>query len=373
MMTIPVSIYGGAANKIMTGGVSVIAAYGGLLGGVIQNPASPQDQGIFLKVAVQNFGALALHGPLNTYALNTTALNSRYTTQRQYITYNNVPTTESLFVDLVGSASLGVTQTTIELFPGDSFNIPAGQSHDVSVNAATSGHKFSVFIIQVPTIFPPVPIPSTFPPIGPTGLTKTINSYLYQEYQDDDDVQDFVDSYNKITQQYVDTFNNLNLPIYTNPNISGSFLDWLAQGLYGLSRPALSSGKKKTIGPLNTYVMNKLAPNQRKTLTKNDIVVTTDDIFKRILTWHFFKGDGKQFDIRWLKRRIIRFLNGVDGTNIDVSDTSTVSVVFTGRSSVLITISPVGSAAIAVIFQEAVSSGALELPFQYTYTVNVIT
>ena len=46
----------------------------------------------------------------------------------------------------------------------------------------------------------------------------------------------------------------------------------------------------------------------------------TDDVFKRILTWHFYKGDGKNFSVRWLKRRIWRFLQGANGTDFDDID-----------------------------------------------------
>ncbi|MGA3767720.1 hypothetical protein ACPBXC_29065, partial [Escherichia coli] len=41
-----------------------------------------------------------------------------------------------------------------------------------------------------------------------------------------------------------------------------------------------------------------------------------DDLFKRIMTWNFYKGDGFYFSIPWIKRRILRFLLGVNGTDI---------------------------------------------------------
>ena len=43
----------------------------------------------------------------------------------------------------------------------------------------------------------------------------------------------------------------------------------------------------------------------------DDIVVADDDTYRRCLTWHYQKGDGKYFNIRWLKRRVMRFERGL--------------------------------------------------------------
>jgi hypothetical protein len=148
-----------------------------------------------------------------------------------------------------------------------------------------------------------------------TGLTKEIPSYLYQEYSDDEDLQGFVDAQNACQQDYVDTFNALNLPIYTGPIVAGKLLDWVGAGLYGMNRPALQSGLPNQLGPLNTWGPNWLVPiNELFQLAPGDIVITDDDLYRRILTWHLFKGDGNYFSIRWLKRRVWRFLYGTNGT-----------------------------------------------------------
>jgi hypothetical protein len=154
---------------------------------------------------------------------------------------------------------------------------------------------------------------------------------LYQEYSDDDDLQGYVEAQNQCQDDYVDTFNAVNLPIYTGqPSlVAGKLLDWVGAGVYGMSRPALSSGQPVLMGPLNTWGPNWLFPmwdlaptnvsvqfglNELQFLSVGDIVVTTDDLYRRILTWHLYKGDGNYFSIRWMKRRIWRFLYGVDGT-----------------------------------------------------------
>src|SRR5208282_1169742 len=95
------------------------------------------------------------------------------------------------------------TSTTARIEPGGLFSIPTNLAGNVSVNAKTSGHKFSGVVIQAPTPFPPIPQSGTFPPDGPTTVTTIIPSYLYQQYQDDDDLLAFVQVYNALAQGYV--------------------------------------------------------------------------------------------------------------------------------------------------------------------------
>jgi hypothetical protein len=177
-----------------------------------------------------------------------------------------------------------------------------------------------------------------FPPLGVTGLTTVLPSYLYQEYSDDDDLQGWVDAINTKQQDFVDTFNALNLPIYTGqPSlVQGKLLDWVGQGLYGMARPALDTGKPDLQGPLNTYGCNWLVPmwdlpidqsvagkfglNMIVLYGPENVVLTDDDIYRRVLTWHFYKGDGKYISVPWLKRRVWRFLYGKDGTSPESVD-----------------------------------------------------
>jgi hypothetical protein len=96
-----------------------------------------------------------------------------------------------------------------------------------------------------------------------------------------------------------------------------------------MARPALSTGLPIVMGPLNTWgynwlfqIWNPSPPpaehvtfglNEIEVLSAGDIINTSDDLYRRIITWHFYKGDGKYFSIRWLKRRIWRFLYGPNG------------------------------------------------------------
>jgi hypothetical protein len=142
-------------------------------------------------------------------------------------------------------------------------------------------------------------------------------------------------------------------------------------------------------------------------VSSGELFTTTDDIFRRIITWHFWKGDGKVFDVRWLKRRVMRFLTGVDGTAGDTDMTYPVSITFGADCEVNINLSStrrvvLGGAIfnafqmnafspmipfnglqteeiifpvspLAPLFKSAVDTGVLELPFQYRFIVNVKT
>lgn len=201
-------------------------------------------------------------------------------------------------------------------------------------------------------------------------LLQTIKSYLYVEYNDDADLQALVDAYNTLQQQFVDLFNAINLPIYTGPLISGDLLDWVGQGIYDIKRPALPVGHDSVIGPLNTWALNTIPFNTRRVLSGTTYYVVNDDIYKRCMTWALYKGDGKHFTIRWLKRRTLRFLNGVNGTDPAFDNTYDISVSLSG-SAVAITINNSTNYPQAAVFQAAIAAEILELPFQFTFSVTL--
>jgi len=348
-----VKLWALVADAVPVGGQPVTVAYGPVLGGMIQNPAASEDQGVSLL--------------------------------------------EVLYIDFTGSAALYETATTFPIQPGQIFYFPEGV-RQVSVNAASAGHKFSGIVVHEPPNYQPSTNP--FPPTAPTTRTAVIPSYLYLQYNDDEDLIAFVEAYNELAQLYVTWFATIMLPVYTNPNVSGSLLDWVASGLYGMIRPALPSGMSRDLGALNTYQLNTLAINELDIRGPSNYFLTDDDVFRRILTWHLWKGDGKLFDIRWLKRRIKRFLTGLNGGTGYVDETYDISVTFgvdnqvninlqsTRRyadggaiigaglindftinefitTSISIPVSP-----LAPIFKAAVDAGVLELPFQFQFIVN---
>lgn len=250
-------------------------------------------------------------------------------------------------------------------------------------------------------------------------LTKITPSYLYQQYNDDDNLQGFVAAQNALAQGYLDWYNKTPLPVYTDPAISGRLLDLVASGLYGMVRPTLPYGRSSSLGALNTYTTNRtplnslfavfkkifgrigidfaigISPVGVLVLSDAKNFVTSDDTFKRIMTWNLFRGDGRNFNIRWLKRRVKRFLTGQSGTDPGIDETYDVRVVLgptnliniicTG-GTVKITGQPVCnkfacnrlppngtsvtySTSRGKLLRAAILSGVLQVPFQYRYQV----
>lgn len=217
--------------------------------------------------------------------------------------------------------------------------------------------------------------------VSPIGVSQTvpppfIPSYLYEQYFDDDDLQAFVTTYNQMAQLRTDWFHEIRLPIYTSPTIAGALLDWVAEGLYGIKRPSLPIGVLVRVGPLNTWQLNTIQLNYSYTTGTISYFVANDDIFKRIITWHFYKSDGRFFTIRWLKRRVLRFLTGRNGVDVLAGDTDQVSVVFDTDNQVVITLTIILGSVFtledAQIFQAAVHSAAVELPFQFFFSVEIV-
>lgn len=229
-------------------------------------------------------------------------------------------------------------------------------------------------------------------------LTTIIPAYPYVQYNDDTDVSAFFTAYNQIAQQYLDSVNDINLPIYTK--LSGDLLDWVGTGLYGIPRPALNAGLNGINGTLGSFTFGDQTFGNFSFSGPSTVYVTTDDIYQRCITWQFYKGDGTQFSIPWLKRRIMRFLFGENGVDYGVNETFPVSVTFGAGNLVVInlgaasgvatggaifgemtfgdydfsditaTITPGYAIPTATILAEGILSGVLPLPFQYTYQVN---
>ena len=350
-----------ANSRLKRGSEPVVAVYGPCLGGMVSNPASAFDQ--------------------------------------------NLVQVETLYIDLVNPAVLGQTTTCWPIQPGQSFHIPADFQGTATVVAASANHAFSGYVIQPAADDQPLEVlgetGKPFPPVRPTVLDAVIPAYLYQQYADDDDLQAFVQAFNEIAGWYIQWFAKTNPADYTQQHMQGVVLDWVLGGLYGIVRPALPIGIFKAVGPLNTWTLNTWPLNRFDVIPPAEYQLTTDDIFKRIVTWHLYKGDGDVFNLRWLKRRVMRFLTGANGTWGDTDETYEVSVTFGTGNEVDINFQSsrrrfVGGALLgafgmnttylnefdseaisfpinplAPIFKTAVDAGVLELPFQYKFVVNV--
>lgn len=233
-------------------------------------------------------------------------------------------------------------------------------------------------------------------------LEDIIRAYLYTQYSDDENLQAFVDSYNTLAGEIYSWMKGANLPVFTGGYNSGDQLKWIAYGIYGVKPPVLaSSGSQQISGPYNAMSFNQLPFNGRVVKRHSEQVVASDDLFKRIMTWNFYKGDDFHFTIPWLKRRIIRFLTGVDGTDVVNDQHWSISVLFSSsgasisivkgyrkltdsslyngyafntraynqKTSVLI---KSDDYEYAELFKQAFDSGLLHMPFYQPVTVTIV-
>lgn len=192
--------------------------------------------------------------------------------------------------------------------------------------------------------------------------TQTIPSYLYLQYADDVSLQAFVSSYNQITQGYVTYLNNINLPIYTG--LSGALLDWIGAGYYGYARPTIGVPSGAIFG--NSSIFNQVKFGSGSI----GLITASDDTYKRILTWKLQRADGMYFTIPFLKKRIKRFLIGVNGTSPLIDETIEVSIKITNTKILLIHLYTTDTTS-ATLFQQCINAGVLDLPYNYTPQVSI--
>jgi hypothetical protein len=368
----------GLNSQVVTAGKSVVASEYLATGGYIINPATAADQGL-------------------------TTLNI-------------------LYVDPTGPAAATETATTIAVPPGSTYKLPPNPNLGVWVNSNASGHKFTVVQIVPRIELEDEYIKGPFPPDGPTGVTNNpIPSYLYQEYTPDNDLQAFVAAFNSMQQDIIDTFNGLNLPIYTQDPVSSALLDWVGQGVYGYKRPYIYIINNTPLGPLNTYTFNpeqNVGPipiNMIFWTQPQGVGLSDDDLYRRCLTWHISKREGKYFNVEWLKKRVAKFCYGENGTQPNIDQTYQISVTFgigfevtirfvlyvrtviggaicnmfgcNGTAAILgmiaspnnvIPLNTIFSTLVTLPdvpymqqFKEAVQCNVLELPFQFQYVVQI--
>jgi len=221
-------------------------------------------------------------------------------------------------------------------------------------------------------------------------------AYPYSIYKDDDQITTFFMGFNKFGQDYIDSFLTLNLPIY-NLKV-GAFLDWVGKNIYGIPRPVFPVGREEIRGEINTVAYNEQALNELLKKYPQQYILASDDVYRRVITWHHWKGDGDVFNVRNLKRRVQRFLSNtrVDQTyqvsvSFGIGNQANLTIYNNGRMplhpSAIIADGELNSYALnelrteeialvkyelAEIFRTAVMIGCLELPFQYDWVVTII-
>lgn len=157
-------------------------------------------------------------------------------------------------------------------------------------------------------------------------LADVAPSYLYFQFQDDPDLQAFVRSYNEIVQGYIDWFNSTPLGVYVNPTISGELLSWIGAGIYGIERPYISNIKNQVFGSTNSFATNQYATNSFNLIQSGVSAIVSDDIYKRVMTWYLYRGDGYEATVQWLRKRIARFVYGINGSDISLDLIHNISI-----------------------------------------------
>ena len=223
-------------------------------------------------------------------------------------------------------------------------------------------------------------------------LPNVIPAYVYDQYSDDENLQGFFEVLNAMCQGYLDWFNQTPLPLYTNPNINGPLLDWVGNSLYNIPRPVISDVQQVVKGAMATVPLTALPIAGFQISESGTSAIATDDVYKRVLTWFMYRGDGMQMSVEWLRRRIARFIYGINGTDLtDVGLISTVSlsqvnsqsggVMGNGVMGLMVMglafskvlhkgIANLPSYPMSSVLQELVNTGVIPLPFQVTVTFN---
>lgn len=199
-------------------------------------------------------------------------------------------------------------------------------------------------------------------------VNKIIPSYPFVQYSDDQNVVAFFDAYNEMAQEYLNEISSLSIPYWPSPALSGKLLDWVVEGIYGETRPLLQVSQDAIAkGAYNTIDYNTIPYAGLKNYIPGATTYVVDDYFKRILTWNFYKGDGVQFNIDWLKRRIARFLRGPNGIDPSVTDTFDISVV--PKNGVFAILLPNSNDSVGQFLKDAIEQRIVKLPFMYSFTV----
>ncbi len=226
-------------------------------------------------------------------------------------------------------------------------------------------------------------------------LASAPPAYLYNEFSDDADLQGIIQVTNQFAQGYLSWFNSTPLAVWTLPTISGPLLDWTGTNIYNVARPVISTSFESTSGDYGTKKYGSLAYGIFQIKKSGTATIANDDIYKRAITWSMFKGDGYTIGITWLKKRIARFLYGVDGSDIDLGLIDNISIdprmmitdtaygmnvygfrpaygMMYMRQALQIQLNiTIPSTPLSQIFSDFVSQGILAWPTQTTFVVRI--
>lgn len=198
-------------------------------------------------------------------------------------------------------------------------------------------------------------------------------AYPYQQFNDDADIVALFSSYNQLANTILDWLLSRPLACYMRESISAGLLDYAAYCIYGVRRYQIGYSNIDTIsGAIDTITINQLPIDGNAIAVHAGSTKLSDDIFKRILTWNFYRGDGTQFSIPWLKKRIMRFLTGTQGRAWRFNGTLPVSVIVQNS---IVTIQVAHGVATSELIQTLnilLRNGIVHVPSALTYNITEI-
>ncbi|QCE32955.1 hypothetical protein FAI41_04725 [Acetobacteraceae bacterium] len=199
---------------------------------------------------------------------------------------------------------------------------------------------------------------------------RILKAYVYQQYSDDSDIMALFESYNQIAQDYLKTFISHCPAIYIDDFWSAGELTYLAWFLWGQRRWYSDYASSIDLeGAIDELAIDEVAAGGSVPTPRQKLLIN-DDTFRRIMTWNLYRGDGPQFSIPWLKKRIKRWMIGVNGYAPLFGDANEVSV---HVSEKIVNISVVTSdTTLLLSLQAALYSGALNVPVGFTFNFKEI-
>ncbi|WP_168194425.1 hypothetical protein [Formicincola oecophyllae] len=202
------------------------------------------------------------------------------------------------------------------------------------------------------------------------NTTLTAPAYSFVQFADDPSINAFMTATNQTAQGGLDWLLQHPLALWTAPQMKGGLLAYSLYCLYGQGRPNTNFTILKTSsGAINDTDVNRMEIDGQNMDTVTVSPLEADDILKRVATWNFFKGDGFNFTIPWLKRRVMRFLTGSGGASGRFNNTVPVSVQVAGRGVTITVASGPWDGDVIAALTGLLEAGHLHLPTMYNFTL----
>lgn len=207
-------------------------------------------------------------------------------------------------------------------------------------------------------------------------LVSPPKSYLYGQYADDKSLKATRDAYNTESSDIFSWMQTTPISDHRSDKITGNLLDWLAGGIYNMSRKVMVSATTGTVtGSIGDVVLGDVPLADGNVTQPNNIAINlSDDQFKRSITWNTYSGDGWIFNTDWLRRRITRFMFSANGySDFNVADMQLVDIRWTDiRTASIFVTAPALSSVVASILSIGINNGYLQTPIGYTFNVSLI-